>query len=143
VRPRACLLVSCFTLSDTTAASMGEQACWLVLSDTHGAGLEAYLCRGTGFPGISQCGVAGCIASWSSEFLCVPGNRTYLKCRGMAHRESSRIGDQECRAASPSPILPMVSCFSICGLGRGFAFHWLWDPMGDFWGPPIFLPQGS
>jgi hypothetical protein len=41
------------------------------------------------------------------------------------------------------PILPMVSCFSICGFGEGFASCWLWDPMGGFWGPLIFLFQGS
>jgi hypothetical protein len=28
------------------------------------------------------------------------------------------------------PGLPIVSCFSICGFGEGFASRWLWDPMG-------------
>jgi hypothetical protein len=40
-------------------------------------------------------------------------------------------------------ILPVVSCFSICGFREGFAYRWLWDPMGVFWGPLIFLLQGS
>jgi hypothetical protein len=41
------------------------------------------------------------------------------------------------------PIFPLVSCFSICGFGEGFASHWLWDPMGAFGGSLIFLFQGS
>jgi hypothetical protein len=40
-------------------------------------------------------------------------------------------------------ILPIVSCFFNCGFGEGFASHWLWDPMGAFWGPLIFFFQGS
>jgi tetrahydromethanopterin S-methyltransferase subunit D len=40
-------------------------------------------------------------------------------------------------------IPPVVSCFSICGLGEGFASCWLWDSMGFFLGPLIFPFQGS
>jgi hypothetical protein len=41
------------------------------------------------------------------------------------------------------PILPMVSCFSICGFREGFASCWLWDHMCAFWGPLIFLFHGG
>jgi hypothetical protein len=40
------------------------------------------------------------------------------------------------------PILPMVSCFTICGFRESFVSYWLWDPMGAFWSPLIFLLQG-
>jgi hypothetical protein len=41
------------------------------------------------------------------------------------------------------PILPLVSGFSICRFGKYCASLLLWDPMGVFWGPLIFLFQGS
>jgi hypothetical protein len=41
------------------------------------------------------------------------------------------------------PILPMASCFSICGSRDGFVSFWLWEPVGDFWGTLIFLFLGS
>jgi hypothetical protein len=37
----------------------------------------------------------------------------------------------------------MVTCFSFCEFREGLASHWLWDPMDAFWGPLIFLFQGS
>jgi hypothetical protein len=40
-------------------------------------------------------------------------------------------------------ILPVVSCISIRGFREGFVSCWLWDPMGAFWGPPIFLLHDS
>jgi hypothetical protein len=108
--------VSCFTLSDTTAASMGEQACWLVLSDTHGAGLEAYLCRGTGFPGISGCGVIGHVAGvmWTSEFLHVLGSRTYLQAQrseAMWKLQGQGIRSVELESFFPSFLWLVASLF--------------------------------
>jgi hypothetical protein len=43
----------------------------------------------------------------------------------------------------PQVILSMVSCFSICGFREGFVSHWLWDPVGAFWDPLIFLLHSS
>jgi hypothetical protein len=36
------------------------------------------------------------------------------------------------------PNIPMFICFSNCGLGEGFASHWLWD----LW-MPIWVPWSS
>jgi hypothetical protein len=58
-------------------------------------------------------------------------------------RETSGIGDPENELRVILPILPVVSCFSLFRFGEGFASCWLWDPMGAFWGPLIFLFQCS
>jgi hypothetical protein len=41
------------------------------------------------------------------------------------------------------PIIPMVSCFLICGFWECFASHCLWDPVGAFWRLLVFLFQSS
>jgi hypothetical protein len=40
-------------------------------------------------------------------------------------------------------ILLVVSCFSIYAFRAGSASWQLWDPVGAFWGPLMFLFQGS
>jgi hypothetical protein len=60
-----------------------------------------------------------------------------MEAGGLQRLQGRGIGSIELLAVLP--ILPMVSCFSNCGFGDGFVSCWLWDPMGIFWGPLIFL----
>jgi hypothetical protein len=41
------------------------------------------------------------------------------------------------------PILHVVGCSAICIFKEVFASCWLWDPVGAFCGPLIFLCQDS
>jgi hypothetical protein len=56
---------------------------------------------------------------------------------------SSGVRDHEFELQVILPLLPVVSCFSICGFGMGFAACKLWDPVSAFCDPLIFLLQDS
>jgi hypothetical protein len=47
------------------------------------------------------------------------------------------VGDWSVELLVFLPILPLVSCFSICRFREGFASCWLGDPMGAFWGTDL------
>jgi hypothetical protein len=83
---------------------------------------------------------------WSSMFPCVPRSRNCHRVQsnvGGALQRFQRQGVGSVELQVVCPTLPVVSCFSNCGFGVGFTSHWLWDPVGAFWGPLIFLFQGS
>jgi hypothetical protein len=79
--------------------------------------------------------------AWSFEFLCVPGSRTYHWI--MEPGAAWWLQEQGIRSVELQvilPILPMVSCISICVFGEGYASCWLWDLVsGCLLGPLIFL----
>jgi hypothetical protein len=78
------------------------------------------------------------------EFLHVLGSRTYcwvMEPGAVWQLQRQRIGSIELQVVLP--ILPVVSCFSICRFRKAFDFSWLWDLPGTFSGSLIFLFQGS